>query len=311
MKKIIQVLATFLVVILISGAFILWPKIETYLFGEEEEYIIIKDITRSDTYTSYTDSISIFSERNWNKNRYENLLMDLDAQKDGDLINQNEYKELLELLEGAYTNTLKNSISYWTKNRCIHDSINIIEKEIFNLSDTNLTYKGYLEKEIEILNTYNEITKNHSNKINYLIKQKFDTLKVKSYKSLISKYKKNKHFNRCSKVINIIKESEGKIQNYEMYVKEYNDNIIYYIENYKTEKVCSEDHIQKYETTCSQHISKYGIESHNTWKKNIETLDKLNPYKFDYNSDGEHLSCYDYKNYTHYYNELKTKKICD
>lgn len=310
MKKIIQVLATFLVVILISGAFILWPKIETYLFGEEEEYIIIKDITRSDTYTSYTDSISIFSERNWNKNRYENILMDLDAQKDGDLINQNEYKELLELLEGAYTNTLKNSISYWTKNRCIHDSINIIEKEIFNLSDTNLTYKGYLEKEIEILNTYNEITKNHSNKINYLIKQKFDTLKVKSYKSLISKYKKNKHFNRCSKVINIIKESEGKIQNYEMYVKEYNDNIIYYIENYKVVRGCNYQH----SSTCNDYIENYGKSNHENYyfkSHTLDILDDTNPYKFDYNSDGEPLSCYDFKNYTHYYNELKTKKICD
>ena len=27
----------------------------------------------------------------------------------------------------------------------------IIQEEIFGISDTNLTYKGYLEKEIEIL----------------------------------------------------------------------------------------------------------------------------------------------------------------
>ena len=37
-------------------------------------------------------------------------------------------------------------------------SFPIIEKEIFNLSDTNLTYKGYLEKEIhKVVDEYNGI----------------------------------------------------------------------------------------------------------------------------------------------------------
>ena len=308
MSKAIKVIASFLLVILISGAFILWPQIETHLFGEDE-YIIIKDVTRSDTYTSYTDSISIFSVRDWNKNRYVDLLMDLDAQKDGDLINPNEHKELLGLLEEAYTNTLKNSISNWTKNRCIDDSINIIKKEILILSDSNLTYKGYLEKEIKILETYNEITNDLSNKINYLIIQKYDTLKVRSYKSLISKYKKNKHFNKCNKVIDIIKESEIKIQNYKMYVKEFNNNIIYYIENYKVVKRCNDEHSY----TCTIYIESFGKSRHENYVKEQTSgiLDYENPYKFDYTSNGDPLICYEYKDYTHYFNELKTKKICD
>lgn len=308
MRNAIKVIATFLVVILVSGSFILWPQIETHLFGDDE-YIIIKDITRSDTYTSYTDSISIFSVRNWNKNRYEDLLMDLDAQKDGDLINPNEYKELLGLLEEAYTNTLKNSISNWTKNRCIEDSISIIKKEILILSDSNLTYKGYLEKEIEILETYNEITNDLSNKINYLIIQKYDTLKVRSYKSLISKYKKNKHFNKCNEIINIIKESESKIQNYKMYVREFNNNIIYYLPQYKSVKYCDGDHPY----TCKEYTGYFGESKHKNYFKDkiSDTLRDENPYKFNYESNGDPLSCHDYKDYTHYYNELKTKKICD
>ena len=67
MKKTIQVIATFLVIIFIAGSFILWPQIEVYLFGEPDEYIIIENSHQSTAYTEYTDSISIFSEKDWNK----------------------------------------------------------------------------------------------------------------------------------------------------------------------------------------------------------------------------------------------------
>ena len=311
MKKTIQVIATFLVIIFISGSFILWPQIEVYLFGEADEYIIIENSHQSTAYTEYTDSISIFSEKDWNKIKYEDLLVDLGIYKGEELISISEYNALKKNLEAAYTTTLKNSIKKWTNNRCIDDSISSIQKEIFGIADSNLTYRGYLEEEIKIINTYNEITDNFSNHISSLISKQYDTLKVKNYKTLISKYKRNKHFNKCAKVINIVKAAENKIQNYEMYCKEFNINIKYYIENYQVEKRC----VGPSSHNCADYIEDRGKNNHEYYyvrEHTLEILDADRPYKFDYSSDdGEKLTCYDFKNYLYYYNELKTKKICD
>ena len=309
MKKFIQVIATFLVIFLISGTFILWPQIETYLFGEDEEYVITPPNPPSDAFTEFRELISIFSEKNWDKMKYRDLLEDLDIHKGETLISVDEYTILKKNLEDAYTTTLKNSIKNWTNNRCVDDSIKVIQEEIFGIADTNLTYKGYLEEEIEILNTYNEITKDLSDDVNYLKEQKFDTLKVRRYKSKISSYKRNKHFNKCVKVINIVKDAESEIQNYEMYVKEFNENIIYYIENYKVVRECNNKHYY----SCKDYIEENDEWQHNRYleDRKSDILDDERPYKFDHTSNGDPLSCYDYNNYTYYYNELKTKEGCD
>lgn len=313
MKKAIQVVSTFIVVIFISTSFILWPQIECYLFGEEDEYTIVKNTDLSNSFIQYTDSISIFSEENWNKVRYKDLIEDIEIHKDQGLVSNDEFRTLKKNIRDAYTNTLRNSIKNWTLNKCIDDSIKVIKEEIFGISDTNLTYKGYLEEEIDILNTYNEITKNFINKINKTINFKFDTVMVEKHKNLISQYKRDKNFKKCSKVIGIVKDAENIIQKYEIHIKEYNDNIDYYIENLINELVCSEEHYERHGTTCAEHILEYGIYSHNTWKNpsGQQIQDPDQPWKFDYSSDGEPLICYDFKDYKFYSNELKTKKICN
>jgi len=309
MKKAIQVIATFLVIIFIAGSFILWPQIEVYLFGEPDEYIIIENSHQSTANTKYTDSISIFSEKDWNKIKYEDLLMDLDIHKGEKLISVDEYNILTNNLEAAYINTLKNSIKKWTNNNCIDNSINSIQEEISSIIESDSTYKNDLEEEIEIINTYNEITNNFSDNINHLTIMKYDASKVRGYKLLISKYKRNRNFNKCAKVINIVKNAEKTIQNYELYCKEFNRNIIYYIENYKVEKSCDAQHSY----SCTDYIDRYGKaahEEHYFKKYTLRTLDANTPYKFDYTSNGDPLRCFDFENYTYYYNELTTKKIC-
>ena len=177
MKKAIQVISTFIVVIFIATSFILWPQIEYYLFGEEDEYTIIENTNYSSSFVEYSDSINIFSEENWNKTKYKSLLEDLEIYKERDLISNDEYKILTQNTIYAYISTLRNSIKTWTLNKCINDSIKVLENEIFTIADTNLTYKGYLEKEIEILKTYNEIKNNLTNNINNIISLKYDTRK--------------------------------------------------------------------------------------------------------------------------------------
>ena len=92
MKKAIQVISTFIVVIFIATSFILWPQIEYYLFGEEDEYTIIENTNYSSSFVEYSDSINIFSEENWNKTKYKSLLEDLEIYKERDLISNDEYK---------------------------------------------------------------------------------------------------------------------------------------------------------------------------------------------------------------------------
>ena len=66
-----------------------------------------------------------------------------------------------------------------------------------------------------------------TNNINNIISLKYDT-RVLRQKSKISQYKRDKNFNRCLEVIEIVKDAENKIRKYEIQVKEYNNNIDYY-----------------------------------------------------------------------------------
>ena len=312
MKKILQVIATFIIVVSIASVFIMWPQIEEWLFGPIDDIEITQAEPFSESYNECTKIINEFKEEDWDKSNFEDITISLESYFSENLLSSDEHQLLYNSLIDAYTTTLKNSIKSWSDDGCLSDSLFIlVREEIQDLSDSSAKHKGYLNNELDLIKTYDFIKNNLYNDVLDLTNKEYNEQSVKSLNKKISKYKSNSYFKACRNIKSIIKESDKEIRNFELYVNDFNENIIYYNENYQTNLVCNNKHVYD---DCQDYIDNYSKYYHdNNYLEEVvlESLDPIHPYVFDHNSDGEELSCYEYESYKFYYNELKTKKICD